>query len=208
MLVIKCWKVPGCQKADIRIKINGITKNISIKKGIKNEVHIETIDNFIKFLAGLKVDKYCLNEIKKYLYADGTNDGKGNFRQSIKEYKQDNQKVIDFINNVLSNDYILTNIAKRSIIKGRISELEVDAIIYGVTNDFLWIAKEEINKILLLKANDYSTALHFGPLTLQPWDRNLKRNPKYEYRRDYIQLKWYNICDDIIETMAFIRNMY
>lgn len=202
---IKCWKVPGYSKVDIRIKINDITKNISIKKGIKNEVHVETIDNFIEFLISLSINENSLNEIRKYLYADGTNNGSGIIRQSVSEYKEKNQKVIDIINEELNQTSIIESAVNRFLFKGRISELEVDAIIYGVVDDFLWITKEEVFKMIQLKEKVYSTALHFSFLTLQVWDRNLKRNPKYEYLRNYVQVKWYNISDDIIEAMAFVR---
>ncbi|MDD3453515.1 MAG: hypothetical protein PHN42_04535 [Bacilli bacterium] len=203
--LVKCWRVPGFSKVDIKIKINDVIKNISIKKGIKNEVHTETIKNFIEFLSKMKIKKDDINQIKKYLYADGTINNTGEKRQSIIEYKINNQEAIDALNEKLNTKYIINKIINRFIIKGRISNLKIDAIIYGVTDDFLWITKNEIKKIIISKMNDYSTALHFGPLTIQSWDRNLKRNPKYEYRREYVQLKWYNISDDIIEIMAFTR---
>ena len=36
--------------------------------------------------------------------------------------------------------------------------------------------------------------------------RNLNYNSKYEFARDYIQVKWYNLSDQIIEVMATYRN--
>lgn len=203
---IKCWKVPGYTKVDIRIEINDSIKNISIKKGVKNEVHTETIQNMIEFLSVLGISLDTLSEIKKYLYADGTENGTGKQRQSISEYKEFNSLSIEKINKEINNEYIMNKIIERCIIKGRISDLEVDAIIYGVVDDFLWIKRDEIYEIIRSKINNISTAIHFGALTIQSWDRNLKMNPKYEYRRDYVQFKWYNIGDDIIETMALIRN--
>ena len=35
--------------------------------------------------------------------------------------------------------------------KGNIREEEIDAIIYGVTDDFMWIKKDEIKNIILSK---------------------------------------------------------
>ena len=40
---------PKKQKSDLFVTISGITKGISIKKGIKNSVHTETIYSFILF---------------------------------------------------------------------------------------------------------------------------------------------------------------
>lgn len=36
--------------------------------------------------------------------------------------------------------------------------------------------------------------------------RNLNYNSKYESCRNQVQVKWYNIFDNIIEVMAFYRN--
>ena len=38
-------------------------------------------------------------------------------------------------------------------------------------------------------------------LFIQNWDKNLKRNEKYEYCREYIQVKWYSLFDDFIGIM-------
>ena len=73
--------------------------------------------------------------------------------------------------------------------KGTKSEYEVDAIIYGVVEDFIWITKEE------------AASLYISLLTLQPLSHNLNYNPKYEVCRSLIQVKWYNISDNIIEIM-------
>lgn len=53
---------------------------------------------------------------------------------------------------------------------------------------------------------DEVTSLHISLLTLQPMTRNLNYNPKYEVCRSFVQVKWYNISDNIIEVMAFYRN--
>ena len=61
--------------------------------------------------------------------------------------------------------------------------------------------KRRYKKTHLIPKNTYSSAVHFGPLTIQPLDRCLNRNKKYESKRFSIQVKWYNLVDDIIENM-------
>ena len=53
---------------------------------------------------------------------------------------------------------------------------------------------------------DEISSLHVSLLTLQPLARNLNYNPKYETCRNQVQVKWYNISDNIIEVMAFYRS--
>ena len=199
--IIKCWRNHYKQKTDIFIKINNCMKGISIKKGMKNSFHVERISDFINFLKENKIDKEIIIEYLKYHYADGSIDGKGNKRLSIEDYKKNNQDVIDRINYYFNKEHILKNAIDRFIIKGKNSNYYIDALICGEVDDFIWISKKDIIKIVMSKRNDYSTAVHFGPMTIQPKNRCLNYNYKYEKDRYCIQVKWYNLFDDIIEFM-------
>lgn len=199
--IIKSWRNHYNQKSDIFIKINGKMKGISIKKGIKNSIHVEGISNFIHFLIENKVDREIVLEYLKYHYADGSTNGKGLERLSVDEYKKNNQAGIDEINKVFNDENILKNAIERFITKGNNSDYYIDAIIYGEVNDFVWATRDDIKNIILSKKNIYSSAVHFGPITCQPKSRCLNYNPRYEKDRFCVQIKWYNLFDDIIENM-------
>lgn len=199
--LITSWKNHYKQKADIFVKINDNIKGISIKKGIKNSIHVESISEFIHFLIENKIEKEIIIEYLKYHYADGTTNGTGKTRISIEEYKKENQKNIDKINNAFNNEELIIKIIERFITKGRNSKYPVSAIIHGEVNDFIWITTKDIEKIILAKKDIYSTAVHFGPITCQPKNRCLNYNPLYEKDRFCLQAKWYNLSDDIIENM-------
>ena len=94
--IVKCWRNHFKQKSDIFIKINKVMKGISIKKGMKNSVHVEGISNFVDFLKENKVDDKIINEYLKYHFADDTIDGSGEIRYGVDEYKRKNQKNIVF----------------------------------------------------------------------------------------------------------------
>lgn len=198
---IICHVDKSNKKYDIIIEIKGVIKRISIKKGVKNSVHVEEIASFIHFLIINQISKSSVIEYLKYHYADGTTNGTGKNRISISEYKIANQNQIDLINKELNKSSILERAIDRFVLKGNISKESIDAILFGVKDDFIWIKKEDIKKIILSKKDIYSSAVHFGPLTVQPLDRCLNRNEKYEKKRFYIQVKWYNLADDIIESM-------
>lgn len=199
--IIKSWRNHYNQKSDIFIKINGVMKGISIKKGMKNSIHVERISDFIHFLIENKIDRELVIEYLKYQYADGSTNGKGLKRLSVEEYKKNNQHNIDKINKAISNEKILKEAIERFVIKGNNSDYSIDAIICGEVNDFVWATREDIKNIILSKKDIYSTGVHFGPLTCQPKNRCLNYNPKYEKDRFCVQLKWYNLFDDIIENM-------
>lgn len=199
--IIKCLISKEKKKYDISISIDGVVKNVSIKKGVKNSVHVEGISSFIHFLIENKVDRKNVVNYLKYLYADGTTNGTGLKRISAEEYKEDHQTEIDEINSILNKEEILLKAIDRFIIRGNISDESIDALIFGVINDFIWIKKEDIIKIILSKKDKYSSAVHFGPLTVQPLNRCLNKNLLYDRKRFCVQIKWYNLADDILESM-------
>jgi len=200
-LDIKAYVNTTRKKYDICIVIDSSIKRISIKKGIKNSVHVEGISSFIHFLIQNGIRKEIIIEYLKYHYADGTTNGTGKERISVEDYKKNNQNKIDMINNAINNKSILYKAVKRFVLKGIENNEFIDCLLFGVVDDFIWIKKEDIVKLIMGKINEYSSAVHFGPLTVQPMNRCLNYNPKYEKTRFCVQIKRYNIVDDIIEYM-------
>ena len=165
-LMIKCWSNYRKQKSDIFIRIDGLTKGISIKKGMKNSVHVEGISSFIHFLIENKVERDVVIEYLKYHYADGSTNGMGIERLSVLEYKEKNQLSIDKINEIFNEEKLLSAAIDRFVIKGRNADYYISAIIWGEVNDFLWLKTGEVKNIILSKKDLYSTAVHFGPMTV------------------------------------------
>lgn len=174
----KCIVDHTKKKYDIIIKKNKIKKKISIK----NSVHVEGISSFIHFLIENNISKNSVIEYLKYHYADRTTNGSEINRLSANEYKQAHQEEIYNLNKELNKKQILLKAIYRFVIKGKLSDKNIDAIIFGTKNDFLWIKKEEI---ILSKKYVYSTGVHFGPLSIQPMDRCLNHNEKYE-KKDFV----------------------
>lgn len=204
--VVKCYKNKVLQKYDIIIEIKNKIKRISIKKGVKNSVHTEPISEMVHFLISNKMPKEMVISFLKYHYADDTTNGSGVHRIPISQYKLNHQNEISEINKFINSKKVLYNAIDRFVIKGRNSYHKIDAIIYGVPEDFIWIKRKDIYDILVSKRKIYSSSVHFSSLTYQPLDRNLTNNPIYEKDRFISQLKWYNISDDIIENMNISVN--
>ena len=203
---IKSWKNHFKQKSDVMISIDGIIKGISIKSGSRNSVHVEPLSSFCHFL---EINGIPLNTINSYLYyhfGDGTFNGKGNKRISGKEYKLKHQKELDLLNIKLNNEKLIEKSIERFVLFGMNSKYSIDAICYGKPNDYLWITKNDIIKILKYKMNNYFTGVHFSSLFCQPQTRNINFNPLYEKKRYCVQVKWYSLFDDIILNM-YLKNI-
>lgn len=201
--IVYAWKNCEPQKTDFYIRLANCKnhKCISVKKGIKNSVHVEPIMELIHFLIENHIPRHVIIKLLEYHYADGTRNGTGKIRMTSEEYKVNHQADIDAINKAINNEKLLKEAIDRFVIQGKNSEEKIDAILYGVPNDFFWIKRNDIYKIILSKKDNYSTAVHFGSLTCQPLNRCINRNPLYEKKRYCVQIKWYNLCDDIIESM-------
>lgn len=189
------------KKFGIIIKINNITRRISVKKGINNSVHLKNISDFISFLINLGIEKDIIILYLKYHYADGTTNGSGLKRMAVKDYKLNHMYEIDKINMAINKPSILNKVIYRFVLQGRNSKIPIDGLIYGTVNDFIFITSYDIIKIIKSKMDNYSTGVHFGCLYCQPQTRNLNRNPRYEKNRYCVQIKWYSIFDDIIEYL-------
>ena len=201
--IVNCWLNHYPQKSDILIKVNSQIKGISIKLGSRNSVHVEPITEFIHFLIANNISKESVVEYLKYHYGDGTTNGKGIKRISVEEYKKEHQEEIDKLNKELNDINLLKKAINRFVIQGNNSDFQIDALIYGGVNDFLWISKEDIINILLKERDNYSTGVHFSNLFIQPKSRCLNYNPKFEKDRYCIQIKWYSLFDDIMKNMYY-----
>lgn len=196
--LITAYKYEKHAKVDVVVIVKGRKKGLSIKSGAKNSVHLEKNDKFINYL---KRNSFKESEnLLKYLYSDGTANNTGVIRMSSEEYKKDHQEEIKEINKELEKIHEI--LIKRFLMQTDVNyRVTVDAIVLGVANDFIWATKEEILKYLCNKKIE-STGVHVRGLFLQNWDKNLKYNPKYEKCREYVQVKWYSLFDDIVIIMC------
>lgn len=198
---ITAWNLFSKKKADICIKINDEIRSFSIKMGYKNSVHTEWLFTFLDFLRDIGVDQATIFRLKRYHFADGTIDGTGDNRMSAKEYQELFPEEIKKINHVINRPNIINKVVQRSVTMGNHSKYEIDGLIYGTVNEFIWVSKEEIKRLtcdekIIIESN----GVHFGPLFYQSFGRCLNHNEKYEHLRSYMQFKWYNIHEhmDII----------
>ena len=197
--IIKCWRNHLPQKSDILIKIENHMRGISIKKGIKNSVHVEGISHFVEFLKEENIPNDIINEYLLFHFADGTTNGTGKIRISTEDYKIHNQDKIDKINVYFNNPQFIKKAINRFIIRGNNSDYPINALIYGEPDDYIWIDTFEIKNIILSYYDNQSSGIHIGSLQVQPKNRCLNYNYKYIKDRFCVQIKWYNLFDNYME---------
>lgn len=194
--IIKSWKNHVYnQKGDIFIKIGSSIRCISIKKGSRNSVHVESISDFRKFLSSINVSEEIINSY--FLFHYGIDKYNNKKILSSKEYSELNSNEIEKINESFSK-VDMNRVVNRFIIRGNKSLYDINGIIYGTPQDFFWISKKDIMNIIADSIGIQSKGIHFGCLFVQPLNRCINNNELYINRRNFIQIKWYSMFDDII----------
>lgn len=195
--IIKSWRNHiNNQKADILVKINEQIKSISIKKGSRNSVHVESIETFKILLRELGIKEKTIYDYELFHYGVD----KFNYKKVLTstEFYKKNPRTIRKINKSFSTINV-DKITDRFILCGNNSEYRVDGLIHGTPNDFLWINANDVLKIVRNSIDKESNSVHIGCLYIQPMNRCINKNSKYEWCKDYIQVKWYSLFDDIIK---------
>ena len=190
---IECWPSKFKEKADIKIKIKGNIKGISIKMGESNSVHHEHINSLSNYLLSIGVSNTIVNELRSYIF--GIING---IQVNAENYKKEKQKEIIQIKKALGDFYVKINLIIRFLWKGKETQLfDADAIIHGTPQNFLWATKSEVLEYLINYPNDNSTHVKIGPLFIQCQNRNLNQNISSMYAEEYIQVKWYSLRKDL-----------
>lgn len=190
---VDCWKSKRNEKADIKLKINGEVKGISIKTGHNCSIHQEQDESLYQFFIKIGLESKIITYIKNFI------DGHlNNVRVDAKTYINHNRQEIEEIKEALNDYYIKVNLLIRFLFIGTEKQnYDCDAIIYGTPENFLWATKSELLKYLMETKTLKQDRINISSLSLKCYDRNLRNNPSRVVKEKQIQIKWYEIEDDL-----------
>lgn len=197
-----CWKNKLQQKADIFIKYKNHIKGISLKCGNSNSMHSESIECFRQYLEKLGISYKSIEYYVSYHYGymrDENNEI--NFEKSLSsvEYKKIYQKELDIFNNEINKTRIIVDMIDRFIVRGRNSEYDIDALVSGKTDNYVWINKYDLYDLILSKRCLDFTSPHIACMTIGPKKRNLDRDSKNAKDRYIVCIRW-NFIREMIES--------
>lgn len=198
---IKSWKNRINQKTDIFIKYKNHIKNISLKCGNSNSMHHEAIEDFRRYLEHFQIPYKTIDKYASYHYGYARDkDGKIDFskRLSSEEYKKDYQSEIDEFNEAINKTRIIVDMVDRFIIRGRNSDYDVDALVCGTINDYIWILKYDLYDLVLSKRCIDFTSPHAACMTIGPKKRNLNGDSNNLKERYIVCIRWNFLREDII----------
>ena len=199
--IIIAWKNHDVQKTDIFIKYKNYVKGISLKCGKDNSIHQERIQDFKRYLEKLGIPYKIVNIYMSYHYGY-KRDENGNINYDIQlsseEYKKIYQQEINIFNKTINNVKMIVEMVDRFIIKGRNADYDIDALIHGRVDNYVWLLKNDIYELIFLKRSIDITSPHIACLTIGPKKRNLSKvsnNPKERY---IVCIRWHDMQKDII----------
>lgn len=199
---IVCWKNKMNQKADIFIKYKKVTKGVSLKSGNGNSVHCEQVQEFKRYLEKIKIPHLIIEKYISYHYGY-MKDKNGNIDFSKKlssyEYKEFYQDEIDIFNRYINKTRIIIDMIDRFLIRGRNSDYDIDALVSGTVDDYVWIMKYDLYDLILSKRYNDLTSPRIACMTIGPKKRNLNDNSSNSKDRYLVCIRWNCINDSIIE---------
>lgn len=199
---IKSWKNKMMQKADIFIKYKNRIKGISLKCGNSNSMHHEQIQEFKRYLEKIGTPFKVIDKYVNYHYSYKRNDdGKIDFskRLSSDEYKILYQNELNIFNKTINKTRIIIDMIDRFVIRGRNSDYDIDALVCGTINDYVWISKYDLYDLILSKRCLDFTSPHIACMTIGPKKRNLNNDSKNFKDRYLVCIRWNFIKEDIIK---------
>ena len=205
---IICYKNKLPQKTDIFIKFKNYTKGVSLKCGKNNSVDQETIDEFKKYLADIGIPYKVIEYYVSFHFGykrnnDGTRDL--NTRLSSEEYRKIYQDELDVFNKYINKSKIIIGMVDRFVIRGRNSNYDIDALISGTPENYVWINKYDLYDLFLSKKNINFDTPHISCLIIGPKSRGLTELKK-SWERYSVCIKWLNPGEDIKKFKKIVKN--
>ena len=196
------WKNKTNQKADIFIKYKNYIKSISLKCGNNNSVHCESIQDFKRYLEKINIPYKIINIYLNYHYGykrDENDDIDFSKILSAEEYKRYYQSELDIFNKYINKTRIIIDMIDRFIIRGRNSDYDIDSLVVGTVDDYVWIMKYDLYDLILSMKETNHTSPHISCLTIGPKKRNIDGNSNNKKDRYLICVRWNFIKKSIIE---------
>lgn len=203
--IIKSWKNKNVQKMDIFIKCKNYIKNISQKCGNSNSIHHEPLQEFKAYLEKLAIPYKTISKYVSYHYGYlKDNEGNIDFFKllSSEEYKEYYQEEINIFNASINKTRIIVDMIDRFVIRGRNSDYDIDALVCGTVDNYVWLMKHDIYDLILSKRCLEFTSPHIACMTIGPKKRNLEGNSKNVKDRYIVCVRWNFIKEDIIKFKA------
>ena len=115
----------------------------------------------------------------------------------LRKNKELYQDDLNIFNSYVNKTRIIIDMVDRFIVRGRNSEYDIDCLICGRIDNYVWISKYDLYDLVLSKKCLHFTSPHVACMTLGPQKRCItsKENLKDRY---LVAVRWNFLREDII----------
>ena len=197
--LLHCFKTEDFIKPDICIQWKSQNAFVSLKYGISETVHGESLTSFVDFLRSLNCEERILNTIKLFAFGDGTLDGTGKIRKSGFDVRFELRDEIQYLNEKLNeNKELVKKVVDRLLFKG-VNPLAYSAqyIYDGSIDSGDFVSRNQIMKHIDKKSWDFMDCPHIGPIVFRPHARYASKTILNEKYRNELKFTWPRLLMDI-----------
>ena len=169
--LIKCQLYKG-KKVDLIIKINTVSKNVSLKSQNIICVYKGDIKTLLSFLFSIGISYRGVSAILSYQYSDGSLDGNGRRLESFGLLlEEDYKNEISIIKEEFNDDFKLIQLIDFILVKEK-NGINVDYFYFGNLRKGEVISRDNLIKnILTIKKEGNNKFMKIGPFNLIPLSR-------------------------------------
>jgi hypothetical protein len=194
-------------KPDFTVWKGTKSKNVSVKSGKSDSMGFENIKSFILYLRMKGVSEETQKTLLYYHYGDGTMTGTGKKRLTYEQISSLLLPKIQKANQELNSAEMINCALDRFVFKGSYGRvISADFVLFGGSKFGSLYSQEQIRKAATRKRYFYSRAIHFGPILVQPFLRDVQGISDNSYNRGKIQAKWHYMQSDLNEAAELERN--
>jgi hypothetical protein len=177
-------------------------KNVSVKSGKSDSMGFENIKSFILYLRIKGISEETQKTILYYHYGDGTMTGSGKRRWTYEQVSSLLLPRIQKANVELNTKEMINCALDRFVFKGSSGRvISADFVLFGGSKFGSLYSQEEIRLAATHKHYSYSRALHFGPLLIQPYLRDVRGKSGNQSKRETLQAKWHYMQSDLEQSI-------
>ncbi|MCQ3035189.1 MAG: hypothetical protein MJ248_03115 [Bacilli bacterium] len=197
--MLYCFKTEDYIKPDICIKWKDKEEFISLKFGMSDGIHGESLLTFLDFLKSLGLEQEYIKTIQLFAYGDGTTDGTGEVRKNGIEVRYELKDEIFKLNKRLNQDKdFIKKVIERLLFKG-VNPLAQKAryIYHGNTEYGDFVSSSQIMKHIDNKSWAFMDCPHIGPVVFRPHARYSQKTIRNEKYRHELKFSWPNLLPDM-----------
>lgn len=195
--IIEINKVYTSNKTLLEMIVNNKKIYVNVLFKTCELLYEDSVFSFVSFLKKLKLDSKFINDFYYCFWADYTYNNTGKKRISFKEFSELFPSIIKKINYKFNETQNLIQLIDLCLFHDKSLPTRVSYLLYFKNNRWNVHSREEVKSILSLKKNENTNGIYIGPFAFQNKKRNIEFIDKYEYKRSYVVIKWYNYQSDI-----------